>query len=143
MTLIKRKYPSFPGISDWFEDFFANDLDAFSKFKGTVPSVNIKEEEETYIIEVAAPGLSKEDFDIDIDKNILSISSGNEQKNEEEKENYTKREFCFSEFKRSFTLPETTKPDEISAIYENGILIISIPKKKKDETKIKRKITIK
>ena len=143
MTLIEKKEPSFPGISECFDNFFAKDLDVFSKFKATIPSINIKEKDEQFIIEVAIPGLTKDDFDINIDNNILIISSNNQQKNEEKQANYTKREFCFSEFKRSFTLPDTANLDEISANYDNGILTISIQKKDGAKTKLKRKIIIK
>ena len=139
----KKNYPFLPTVSDWFDDFFQKDLDVFSKFKSTVPSVNVKEVDKFYIIELAAPGLTKADFDINIDNNIITISSGSEQKEEDTNENYTKREFCYSAFKRAFTLPDTANPEDIDAKYENGILEITITKKEEAQVKPKRKINIK
>ena len=143
MTLIRKNYPSFHNVSNWFDDFFTKDLDVFSKFKSTVPSVNIKEEDTQYIIELAVPGMKKEDFDIDIDNNIISISTNKEEENKVVKENYTKREFCYSEFRRAFTLPEGADVEKISAEYKDGILTISIAKKEEEKLKAKRKIDIK
>ena len=100
-----------------------------------VPAVNITEGKEDYKIEVAAPGLGKEDFKISLDNNVLSISSEKEVKNETNDENVLRREFSYSSFSRSFTLPESVNGDKIKATHNDGILRIVVPKK--DEAKVK------
>ena len=100
-----------------------------------VPAVNITEGKEDYKIEVAAPGLGKEDFKISLDNNVLSISSEKEVKNETNDENVLRREFSYSSFSRSFTLPESVNGDKIKATHNDGILSIVVPKK--DEAKVK------
>lgn len=142
MTLIKRTYPEFPQISNWLEDIFSKDFDMVSKMKGTIPLVNIKETEDSYIIELAAPGLKKENFDLDLDNNILTISSKTEEQEVTKNENYTKKEFNYSSFKRAFTLPETADIEKIAAKYESGILEITISKKEEAKVQPKRKIDI-
>jgi len=100
-----------------------------------VPAVNITEGKEDCKIEVAAPGIRKEDFKISLDNNVLSISSENEVKNETKDENVLRREFSYSAFSRSFTLPESVNGDKIKATHNDGILSIVVPKK--DEAKVK------
>ncbi len=100
-----------------------------------MPAVNITEGKEDYKIEVAAPGLGKEDFKISLDNNVLSISSEKEVKNETNDENVLRREFSYSSFSRSFTLPESVNGDKIKATHNDGILSIVVPKK--DEAKVK------
>lgn len=138
MTLIKRRpvYNAFPALFDdaFFKDFF--DHPAKAAVSKTVPAVNIIENENNFQIEVAAPGLEKENFNITVDDDVLTISS--EVKNEkEEKDNkgkFTKREFSYHSFKRSFTLdPETIDAENIQASYEKGVLNINVPKKLKEE----------
>jgi len=141
MTLIKRN-TQFPSFSNIFDDIFADDFDVFKKI-ATVPSVNIKEREKDFVVELAAPGLIKEDFDIDLENNVLTISSQKKIENNQEEEKYTKREFSYSEFKRVFTLPDSVEANEIQAEYNNGILTVVIPKKPEAQVKPKRKIEIK
>ena len=100
-----------------------------------MPAVNITEGKEDYKIEVAAPGLGKEDFKISLDNNVLSISSEKEVKNETNDEDVLRREFSYSSFSRSFTLPESVNGDKIKATHNDGILSIVVPKK--DEAKVK------
>ena len=100
-----------------------------------MPAVNITEGKDDYRIEVAAPGLKKEDFKISLDNNVLSISSEKEIKNETKKENVLRREFSYSSFSRSFTLPESVNGEKIKATHSDGILSIHVPKK--DEAKVK------
>jgi HSP20 family protein len=100
-----------------------------------MPAVNISEGKDDYRIEVAAPGLKKEDFKISLDNNVLSISSEKEVKNETKEENVLRREFSYSSFSRSFTLPESVNGEKIKATHNDGILNIVVPKK--DEAKIK------
>lgn len=122
--------------NNFFDDFFTKDLFDFgnpqlANVGRTLPSVNVKEIEKAFEIEFAAPGMKKEDFQISLDRNVLTVSSEtkteSEEKNEEGK--YTRREFNYQSFKRSFTLPETVEQDKIEAEYTDGILKIAIPKK--------------
>ncbi|MBN2891348.1 MAG: Hsp20/alpha crystallin family protein [Bacteroidales bacterium] len=141
MTLIKRTNPFLP-VSNFFDDIFADDFEMFKKMQ-TVPSVNIVERAEDYFIELAAPGFKKEDFEIDLDNNVLTISSSKEEKQIEENDKFTKREFSFNTFKRVFTLPDTADIDNIKAEYIDGILNVIISKKPEAQIQPKRKIDIK
>lgn len=139
MTLIKRHSGvnnSFPAL---FDDFFGRDFfdfapaKSFSNFVKTAPAVNILENEKEFKIEVAAPGLKKEDINVEIEDGLLTISSEMKQEKEEKNKegNYTRREFSYSSFKRSFSVDEdSVDTDNIEAKYENGVLNIHVPKKK-------------
>lgn len=138
MTLIKRHSGinnSFPAL---FDDFFARELfdftpaKTFSNFAKNAPAVNILETEQEFKIEVAAPGLKKEDFKVEVEDGILTISSeAKQEKEEKDKEGrYTRREFSYSSFKRSFTVDEeSVDTEKIEAKYDNGVLNIHVPKK--------------
>lgn len=122
--------------NSFFDDFFTKDLmdfnrRPFAENSLTIPSVNVKEEENGFEIQVAAPGIKKQDFKINLDRNILTISSENKSETEEvgEYRKFTRREFNYSSFSRSFTLPEQVETDRIEATYEDGILKVSVPKK--------------
>jgi HSP20 family protein len=108
----------------------------------SLPKVNIKESADAYYVEMAAPGLKKSDFQIDLDNQLLTISTEVEEKNEENKENFTRREFGYSSFKRSFSLPETVEDSKIKAQYKEGILSIHLPKKEEARQKPPRNIQI-
>ena len=136
IPMIRRK-SMLPTFSD---EFFGDDM--FSRFfettaNATMPAVNIKEGKEDFSIEVAAPGLDKKDFKIDLNNNVLEISSEKELKNEEkDKDRKTMRcEFQYASFKRYFTLPDNVESEKIKATYTDGILSVTIPKK--DEAKVK------
>lgn len=107
-----------------------------------MPAVNIVEEKDDFRIEVAAPGLDKKDFKIDLNNNVLTISSEKNDEKEEKSERFMRREFSYSSFKRSFTLPETAQVDKIVANHKNGILQITIPKKEEARVKPPRQIAI-
>ncbi len=144
MSLVRlsNQFPVF------FDRFFENDLfdwsnRNFSDTNTTLPSVNIKESTEGYEVEMAAPGLKKEDFNIELNNELLTISSEKKFENESRNaENYTKREFSYQSFSRSFTLPKTVENDKISARYENGILRIMIPKREEAKPRPKKQIAI-
>lgn len=106
------------------------------------PAVNIVEEKDEFKIEVAAPGLNKKDFHIELDNFVLTVSSLKEGNKEESNEKFTTREFNYSSFKRSFNLPKTVKIDKINASHKDGILTISIPKKEEEIEKPVREIAI-
>ncbi len=139
MTLIKRTNPFLP-VSNFIDDIF-DDVEFLKKLQ-TVPSVNIVERAEDYLIEIAVPGYKKEDFDLDLDNNVLTITSKKEEKKIQEGEKYTKREFSFGSFKRVFTLPDTADIEKINAEYIDGILNVSIGKKPEAQIKPKKKIEI-
>jgi HSP20 family protein len=94
----------------------------------TVPAVNVTEKNNHYLVSLAAPGLGKEDFDIKIEGNMMTISSEREESQEEEEEKYTRKEYSYSSFSRSFTLPDDVKMDAVDARYEKGVLNITLPK---------------
>jgi HSP20 family protein len=126
---------------DFFRTNFLSDL--FDSDNGfNVPAVNIAEGKEDYRIEVAAPGLEKNDFKINLDHNVLTISSEKEHNKEEKNDNYTRKEFSYSSFKRSFTLPESVEGEKISASHKNGVLFITIPKREEAKVKPAREIAI-
>lgn len=110
--------------------------------KSMQPSVNIKENEEAFVLELATPGRKKDDLKIEINNDILTIASEVKQEKEETQENFSRREFSFQSFSRSFTLPNTVSGDKIKANYENGILTLTIPKKDEAKPKPKMKIAI-
>jgi len=147
--LAKRKNGDMPSLLN--TDFFGNESlwsDLFNdRFFNTglqskTPSVNVIENEKAFTIEVAAPGLKKDDFKIEIENDLLTISSEKEEKNEEEKENYRRKEFSYNYFSRSFRLPENLVTDNIDAKYENGILRLALPKKEVTPAKPKKEIKI-
>lgn len=135
LPILKKDRTFFPSIVD---EFFGRDfLPNLFEFQTGInmPSVNIVEGKNDFRIEVAAPGLQKDDFKINLDNNVLTISSEKEEKQEEKDERYMRREFSYTSFRRSFSLPQTVEADKISANHSNGVLSISIPKK--EEAKIK------
>jgi len=107
-----------------------------------LPSVNISEEEDSFRIEVAAPGLEKKDFKIETEGGYLIISSEKEKESEEEKENFRRKEFSYSIFSRSFQLPENSISEKIEAKYENGILRLVLPKKEHTSVKHRKEIKV-
>ena len=137
---------NFPNTSNWLEDIFNRDLPSVftSNFNTgiTLPKVNIKENSDAFIVDMAVPGLSKSDFNIDLDNQLLSISTEIKEEHEQKDENYTRREFGYSSFKRTFNLPESVNEDQINAKYEEGILSIHLPKKEEAKQKPPRSINI-
>jgi len=148
MANIVKQELKFPTFKNLIESFFENDFPTFgsqfNKFIGsTIPSANIKETEDSFLIELAAPGLKKENIKIDLDQDVLTISSEQKEEKTEEKDNYTRREFNYSSFSRSFYLPEIADTDKISAEYKDGVLNIHIPKKESAIKKPQKRIEIK
>lgn len=135
MTLTKfnkRRFPWFPSeFSNFFDenDFF-NDRFWLKKVQNE-PAMNIKETENEYQVELAAPGLSKEDFEIFVDNGYLNIYAEKKTETESTEDNYTRREFSYNSFKRSLLLPENVIEEEIKATYENGVLKFNLTKAEK------------
>lgn len=141
-TIMKRNDDLFSNWPSIFEDFFGNDF--FKKSVGTtLPAVNVKENENSFKIEMAIPGKKKEDLKINLENNVLTISSEHKEETEDKNENYTRKEFHYTSFQRSFALPENlVEQDKIEATYENGLLVINIPKKKEAIEKGAKTISI-
>ncbi|MBN1253149.1 MAG: Hsp20/alpha crystallin family protein [Bacteroidales bacterium] len=143
MTLIRRVNHNYPNFTNLLEDIFGNvEAGININRNSTLPSVNIAEEENLFKIEFAVPGMEKNEFNINLDNNVLTVKSEKEQKNEEKNKNFTRREFNYTSFQRSFTLPDSANSEEIKAEYINGILQIEIPKKEEAKIKAQRKIEI-
>lgn len=122
--------------NSFFDDFITRDLfdfnrQRFSPSENTLPSVNVLEQKDAFEIHVAAPGIKKENFKIDLERNVLTVSSETREEHSEKDESgsFTRREFNYSSFSRSFTLPENVAAEKIEAAYEDGILKITVPKK--------------
>ena len=148
-TLVRQNATLFPSLPSLIEDFFNRDWAdstlANRNYSATLPAVNVKETNENYLIEVAAPGMKRDEFKVELDNNVLTISSQHEEKHEEQDEarNYTRREFNYQAFQRSFTLPENqVEGEKISARYVDGILHIMVPKKEEAKLKPIKQITI-
>jgi HSP20 family protein len=152
-TLVKRDglFPSVvsKSMNTLFDDFFSRDIfdwtdKNYSALGTNLPSVNLKETDTKLVIELAAPGLKKEDFKVEIDNNLLIIScEKGEEKEDTKKENYYRREFNYQSFYRSFNLPEYIDENKIEATYKEGILHVTISKKEGARKKAMKAITIK
>lgn len=149
MTLIKKS--SFvPGVNTWFDSLFGDDFfngfrpAQWTKGHSALPAVNVKETEKAFELEIAAPGMQKEDFQIDLHDHLLTISAEKKQENEQKTDGkYMRREFSYTSFKRTFALPEDTADlQAIEAKYQDGILRLNVPKKVAEKTETKRVISI-
>jgi HSP20 family protein len=145
MTMVKFNNGHKNGVNPWFSDIFdslINESVLNDRFVTKTPAVNIAETENEFHIELAAPGLKKEDFKINLDKNVLSVSAEKKVENVEEGKKYSKREYTYNSFVRSFTLPETADHGKINAEYVDGVLKLIITKK--EEAKFQsREIAVK
>jgi HSP20 family protein len=145
MTLAKRTENYFPSI---FDRFFNNDLmdwnmSNYSSTNTSLPAVNVKESDNEFVIDVAAPGMTKNDFKINFQNNVLTISSEKKEEKEDKKESFTRKEFSYQSFQRSFTVSENTiDSDKINAKYNDGILHITLPKREEVKPKPMREIKI-
>jgi len=145
MTLVKFKRNNgnelMPGVNDIFESIF-NDTFFSDRMVTRVPAVNVSETEGNYHIELAAPGLKKEDFKLNLENNVLNIAVEQTTDQRDIQKNYSKREFSYNSFVRSFTLPESADEGAIDATYTDGILRIDIAKREEAKP-IRRQIEIK
>lgn len=130
-----------PGFNDVFDSVF-NDTFFTGRMVNRVPAANISETTENYHIELAAPGLKKEDFKMNLDRSVLSVSVEQSSENNNNQKNYSKREYSYSSFVRSFTLPESADDNSIEATYSDGVLKIDIAKKEEAKS-VSRQIDIK
>lgn len=152
MTLVKWRRPfesgltknqavfnaAFPGLmEDFFNDAF------FRKEQGSfMPAINVAEDVDKFHLELSAPGFDKGDFKIELDKGLLTVSGEHKVENESKEKNFTRKEFSYGSFQRSFTLPEGIQEEAIDAKYENGILKLTLPKKEKVAVPTVKSITV-
>ncbi len=140
MALVKYRTNGLnKGFNTFFDEFFNKDINHFvgNDSIKKMPSVNIIENDRGFTIEVAAPGFNKEDFNAQVDDNVLTISAEVKQENAE-KAHYNRREFHYASFNRSFNLPDNVQANKISASYNNGILSVNIPKTKEPDKLVKK-----
>ena len=137
MKLLKN--PLFPSLltDRWIPDFFENEkfFDSDWMKSITVPSVNIRETDQEFFVELAAPGLNKKDFKIAIENGMLTISAEKKLEKEEKEKEFTRKEFSYTNFSRSFMLPENVNEEKVEAHYEDGLLKLQLLKKVVDKTK--------
>ncbi|MCC8359008.1 Hsp20/alpha crystallin family protein [Salinimicrobium sediminilitoris] len=154
MSLVTTKKRRTPMLSNAFinDPFFSNFFDRsgmmknFLKTNGDLdfsPAMNVKEKEKEFEVELAAPGLKKDDFKITLDNGILTVSAEKEEKKEEEKEGYVSREFSYNSFSRSVSIPESVDEDkDVSARYEDGVLKLKLNKREGSEAKKPKTIKV-
>ncbi len=138
MAIVKRDVGYAPMLSNFFDDFFTRDLFNWPSSSSTgtsIPKVNIFETDNEFHVEMAAPGMSKDDFKVELDNNMLTISSQLESEKEDEKKNYQRREYSFQSFVRTFHLPDSAEAEKINAKYVDGVLNLVIPKKEEAKRK--------
>lgn len=138
MNLVRRNYSPF--ISDIFDNLIERS-DNFER-KCSSPAVNIIENKDFFQVDVAVPGIDKKNIKINLEKNLLSISSEAEEKNESEKVNFTHKEFSYSKFCRTFSVPKSVDSNKIEAKFEKGVLNIILPKKEEEKIEINKEIKI-
>jgi HSP20 family protein len=147
--LVKNSLPSL--LMDWplssslfGPDFLDSNFEfpSFTRLGVNVPSVNVSETPKEYKLEVAAPGLDRKDFKIEVENHCLCISAEKEEEKKEKEGDYTRREYSFNSFSRSFNLPENVKEGHIDAKYENGVLKVIVPKAKETPVKATRQIEV-
>lgn len=129
-------------LSDIVSNLFDSDYADFFGKRALDPSANIIEKQNGFELEIAAPGLAKHDFKINLENSVLTISSEMEDEKREEGKHYTRKEFYYGSFSRSFTLPKSVDPDKIKADYVNGILRIDLPKRAEATLENKKEIKI-
>ncbi|NJL14345.1 MAG: Hsp20/alpha crystallin family protein [Microscillaceae bacterium] len=141
MTLMKLN-PTFNAMDRMFDRLFHNNFGLMANDAvNNIPAVNVKENETEFRLELAVPGLRKEDFQINIDNGMLTITAERKSETEEKKDHYTRREFNYTSFRRSFRLPETVAQDQIDAKYNEGVLEVVLPKAEEARPK-RREIVI-
>ena len=147
MTIVKWKRPSENGqanrpiiynspLSGLFENFFGDDF-LSKEYAQFVPAVNLSEEEGKYNVELSAPGFEKNDFKIELNERILTVSGKHQEEKEMKEKTFSRKEFNYGSFQRSFSLPEEINEEAIDAQYENGILKITLPKKAQEKKTVK------
>ena len=140
-------YPTFARRNSWlptvFNDFF--DTEFMPKANATAPAINVKETEKAYIVELAAPGMKKENFDVNINNEgnlVMKMQNKQEQKEEDKAVRYLRREFSYTHYEQTLILPEDVDKEKITARVNDGVLTVEIPKENKEEVKVARQISV-
>jgi len=136
--ITRRSYKPFLWSSLFDDDF----VPVVSNRNTSMPAVNIREDDKKFTLDLAVPGIDKKDLKIDINEDVITISSEHKEEKEENSNDFKRREFSYSSFCRSFYLPENVNKDKIEAIYKDGILSVVLPKEKEEKTKLSRQINI-
>lgn len=137
-TIAKRSFRPFYMGSIFDDDFFP----VMPGSSNSMPAVNIKEDEKKFELDLAVPGIDKKELKIDINEDVLTISSETKNESEENKDGYKRKEFSYSSFCRSFQIPENVSKDKIEANYKDGILSVTLPKNEEEKHKISRQVKI-
>jgi HSP20 family protein len=137
-TITKRNFRPFYMGSIFDDDFFP----VMSNNVSSMPVVNIKEDDKRFMLDLAVPGIDKKDLKIDINEDVLTISSETKNESEESKDGYKRKEFSYTSFCRSFQIPENVNREKIEASYKDGILSVSLPKFEEEKNKISRQVNI-
>jgi len=137
-TIMRRSFRPFYMPNFFDDDFFPT----LTNRTSSMPAVNIKEDEKYYVLDLAIPGMDKKNLKIDINEDVLTISSESNSETSEENDGYKKKEFNYSSFCRSFYIPENVNRDKIEANYKDGILTVSLPKMEEEKKNLSRQITI-
>ena len=140
MTPLMRTNNWIPTV---FNDFF--DTDFMPRANCTAPAINVKETDKAYVVELAAPGMKKEDFNVHINDEgnlIVKMEKKNENKEEDKSARYLRREFSYSKFEQTLLLPDDVKREDIKAHVENGVLTVELPKQVEEKVKLSRQIEI-
>ena len=137
-TITRRSFRplSMPNLFD--DDFFP----VVTNRTSSMPAVNIREDEKHFRLDLAIPGIDKKDLKIDINEDVLTISSETKSDSEETRDGYKRKEFSYTSFCRSFYIPENVDRDKIDASYKDGVLSVSLPKQEEEKTKITREVKI-
>jgi HSP20 family protein len=135
-TITRRSYRPF-----YMSDFFNDDFFPVSS-KTTLPAVNIREDDKGYVLDLAIPGMDKKDLKIDVNEDVLTISSEVKNESEEKNDGYKRKEFSYSAFSRSFYIPENADREKIGANYKDGVLSVTLPKQMEEKNKISKTIEI-
>ena len=136
--ITRRSYKPFLWSSLFDDDFFP----VVSQRTTSLPAVNIREDEKNFTLELAVPGIDKKDLKIDINEDVITISSEHKEEKEESRDDFKRREFSYSSFCRSFYLPENVNKEKIEANYKDGILTVELPKEEEEKAKISRQVNI-
>jgi len=137
-TISKRTFSPFYMSNLFDDDFFP----VLSSRTSSMPAVNIKENEKSFTLELAVPGIDKKDLKIETNEDVLTISSETKNEVEDNKDGYKRKEFSYSSFCRSFYIPENVNRDKIGASYKDGILTVDLPKQEEEKSKISRQVKI-
>jgi len=137
-TITRRSFRPFYVPNFFNDDFFT----VLPNRTSSVPAVNIREDEKYYALDLAVPGMDKKDLNIDINEDVLTISSESKNETEESKDGFKRKEFSYRAFTRSFYIPENVNREMIEANYKDGILSVNLPKQEEEKSKVTKKIEI-